>query len=495
VLRRTALTALAAIAALTLPATARADEGAPCPAAVQCRTVTVPLDRSGQVAGDVALHVGIVRTKRANRAPVVALAGGPGQATVPFTRDFADELDFRRIRRDVVTLDTRGTGWSGLVRCRAYERAFEGSETASASTCAREQGARRSFYTSADVAADIDAVRRRLGVRRIALYGVSYGTRIALEYARRYPQHTDRVILDSPLDDGGADPFSLNTIAAIPRVLHTVCGYGCGGSRHPVADLRALARQLRAAPLRRWVADGRSRVRLEITADDLYTLLVTTDLFVPLMQAFPVVVEEALKGRYRALIGLARAAGSLDSLGTLRDFSPGLFAATLCEESPTAWDRSADLATRRAQMEAALAAVPDAAVDPFDRIAAQKAGLWPVCGGWPAPAVPRPPLPALPDVPFLLLSGELDLRTPLEGARRLAAALPDAELVTEPGWGHDVLSSGPEGCSAPAAWRFLREQPLPTCRLRLRAESASRSQRRPQRVPPTAVRDLLPGRG
>jgi pimeloyl-ACP methyl ester carboxylesterase len=234
---------------------------------------------------------------------------------------------------------------------------------------------------------------------------------------------------------------------------------------------------------------------LEITADDLYTLLVTTDLFVPLMQAFPVVVEEALKGRYQALVGLARAADQLDSLGTLRDFSPGLFAATLCEESPTAWDRSADLATRRTQMEAALAALPDAAVDPFDREAAMKAGLWPVCAGWPAPAFARLPLPALPDVPFLLLSGELDLRTPLDGARRLQAQLPDAKLVAEPGWGHDVLASGPEGCSAPAAWRFLREQSLPTCRLRLRAESASRSQRRPQRVLPTAVRGLLRARG
>ena len=494
-LRRLLLTALAATAALTLPAAAKADERVPCPDAVQCRTVTVPLDRSGTVPGNVALRVGLVRTRRANRAPVVALAGGPGQASVPFTRDFADQLNFRSIRRDVVSLDTRGTGWSGLVRCRGYERAFEGSETASASSCARELGARRSFYTSADVAADIEAVRRRLGVRKIALYGVSYGTRIALEYARRYPEHTDRVILDSPLDDGGADPFSLNTIDAIPRVLHTVCGYGCGGSRHPVADLRALARQLRATPLRRWVADGRSKVLLEITADDLYTLLVTTDLFVPLMQAFPAVVEEALKGRFRALVGLVRAADSLDSLGTLRDFSPGLFAATLCEESPAAWDRSAPLETRRAQLAAALAATPDAAVDPFDRVAAQKAGLWPVCGGWPAPAFARLPLPALPDVPFLLLSGELDLRTPLEGARRLAAQLPDAELVAEPGWGHDVLASGPEGCSAPAAWRFLREQSLPTCRLRLRAESASRSLRRPHREPRAAVRDLLPGRG
>jgi pimeloyl-ACP methyl ester carboxylesterase len=454
-----------ALAALLVGAASAsaAERKAPCPGGVQCRTVTVPLDRSGEVPGSVALHVGIVRARKATRAPILALAGGPGQATVPFTADFADELASRRAGRDLITLDTRGTGWSGLVRCRAYEQAFAASEVASATSCARELGARRSFYTSADVAADIDAVRRRLGVAKIAVYGVSYGTRVALEYARRYPQHTDRIILDSPLEENGTDAFSLATISAIPRVLHRICEYGCGGIEHPIADLQKLAAQLRAKPLERVVRDGRSSITVQITADDLYTLLVTTDLFVPLMQAVPIVVDEALKGRYASLIGLTRAADQLDSLGTLRDFSPGLFGATLCEESPPAWDRTAPATTRYAQMQAALAAVPDAAVSPFDRTAALRAGVWPVCGHWPSPAKPPPAEPPLPDVPFLLLSGELDLRTPLEGARRLAAQLPDARLVREPGWGHDTLSAGPDGCAAPATRRFLRGQPITGC--------------------------------
>jgi pimeloyl-ACP methyl ester carboxylesterase len=475
---------LALAALLVAAAPAAAARPAPCPRGIQCRTVTVPLDRSGAVAGRIALHVGLLRARHATRAPILALAGGPGQATVPFTRDFADELGTRRGGRDLVTLDTRGTGWSGLVRCRAYEQAFKASEVASATSCARELGERRAFYTSTDVAADIDAVRRRLGVPKIAVYGVSYGTRVALEYARRYPQHTDRVILDSPLEDGGSDAFSLSTLQAIPRVLHTLCGYGCGGARHPVADLRELAARLRAEPLRRWVRDGRSAIRLEITEDDLYSLLVTTDLFVPLMQAVPIVVQEALKGRYASLIGLMRAADQLDALGTLRDFSPGLFAATLCEESPVAWDRAADPATRRAQMLAALAAVPDRSLGPFDRQAALNAGIWPVCGHWPAPVRPAAPQRPLPSVPFLLLSGDLDLRTPLDGAKRLAAQLPDAVLVKEPGIGHDVLSAGPDSCAGTETRRFLRGQAVRRCRVPVRPAQAVAAARRPQTVLP-----------
>jgi pimeloyl-ACP methyl ester carboxylesterase len=484
VARRLLPTALALLVALLIgTASAGAAERAPCPRGIQCRTVTVPLDRAGIVPGDVALHVGLLRARHATRPPILALAGGPGQATVPFTRDFADELGTRRGGRDLITLDTRGTGWSGLVRCRGYEQAFKASEVASATSCARELGDRRSFYTSADVAADIDAVRRRLGVPKIALYGVSYGTRIALEYARRYPQHTERVILDSPLEDGGSDAFSLATLQAIPRVLHTLCGYGCGGSRHPVADLRELGARLRAQPLRRWVRDGRSRVKLVLTEDDLYSLLVSTDLFVPLMQAVPIVVQEALKGRYASLIGLQRAANQLDTLGTLRDFSPGLFAATLCEESPVAWDRAADPATRRQQMLAALRAVPDSSLGPFDREAALNAGIWPVCGHWPAPARPAQPTPPLPSVPFLLLSGDLDLRTPLDGARRLAAQLPHAVVVKEPGWGHDVLSAGSDSCAGSATGRFLRGEAVRRCRVTVQKAQAFVA-RRPQTVLP-----------
>jgi pimeloyl-ACP methyl ester carboxylesterase len=483
--RRLLLTALAALAVAlaAAPAARAADADVPCPRGVQCRTVTVPLDRMSRVEGSIALHVGLIRARRATRAPILALAGGPGQATVPFTRDFADELGSRRGGRDLVTLDTRGTGWSGLVRCRAYEQSFAASEIASATSCARELGPTREFYTSADVAADIDAVRRRLGVPKIAVYGVSYGTRAALEYARRYPEHTDRIILDSPLENGGADPFSLATLQAIPRVLHTLCGYGCGGSRHPVADLRTLAARLRATPLRRWVRDGRSRVMLEVTEDDLYTLLVTTDLFVPLMQAVPIVVEEALKGRYASLIGLLRAADQLDALGTLRDFSPGLFAATLCEESPTAWDRSAAPAARRSQMLAALSALQPGATGPFGASSALNAGLWPVCGHWPAPTRPASPAPPLPDLPVLLLSGDLDLRTPLDGAERLAAQLPDAVLVKEPGWGHDVLSAGEDSCAGTATRRFLRGEPVRRCRVTV-ARQQARIARKPQSVLP-----------
>jgi pimeloyl-ACP methyl ester carboxylesterase len=457
-----ALFVLGSVAAVPARA-ASSTAHAPCPQHVSCRTVTVPLDRSGALAGTIALHVGIVRARHERRPPVIAFAGGPGQSSVPFTSIFADDLDTRRAGRDLVTIDTRGTGWSGLVRCTAYEHAFQISEVASAGSCARALGASRAYYTTADVAADIDAVRRRLGYRKVALFGVSYGTHVALEYARRYPQAVERVILDSPLEADGGDPFALATLQAIPRVLHTICTYGCGETKHPVQDMRQLATQLRAHPIRRQVHDGDSLITVDYTADDLYNLLVSTDLFPPLMQIVPPVVSAALQGKAAALIALDRAVRRLDSLGTLRDFSPGLFAATLCEESPVAWDRSAAPAVRRAQAWAALNALPNTSFGPFDRLAALRAGLLPTCETWPAAERPANPDPPLPSMPFLLLSGELDMRTPLEGAERLAGMLPHATLVKQPAVGHDVLGAGPGTCGSNHARAFLRGATAPHC--------------------------------
>ena len=52
----------------------------------------------------------------------------------------------------------------------------------------------------------------------------------------------------------------------------------------------------------------------------------------------------------------------------------------------------------------------------------------------------------MPDVPTLILSGLADLRTPLEGARELAAEVPHPQVVTLRGSGHDVFDSDLTGC-------------------------------------------------
>ena len=89
-------------------------------------------------------------------------------------------------------------------------------------------------------------MRQAIGVEKIALFGVSYGTKVALAYAARYPQRVERLVLDSVVEPTGPGAFSQESIAAIPRVLRTLCLKGCEDiTPDPVADVAALVQRMR----------------------------------------------------------------------------------------------------------------------------------------------------------------------------------------------------------------------------------------------------------
>jgi pimeloyl-ACP methyl ester carboxylesterase len=416
---------------------------------------------------------------------VIGLTGGPGQAGVMF----ADGYDYilPTAGRDLVMIDQRGTGGSGLLRCPSLDGS--GGFSAAAAACGRRLGVRRSFYTSADSAADLEALRIRLGVPRIALFAVSYGTRVAVEYARRYPQRVERMILDSPVGIGALDPLARETLGAVPRVLRTVCREGCGAAAaHPVSDMARLVARLRRSPIRRVLRRGTRTARVSVVVDDLLGMLLASDLDPELMRRIPPAVRAAVHGDSRPLVRLQLGAFGTGGGGQpelVSAFNPAVYVATTCEESPLAWDPAASPATRAAQARAALAATPAAALAPFDRGAALSFGTLPLCGGWPAPTrvvEPPPPLPTT--VPRLVLSGDLDLRTPLENARILARAL-HGRLVVEHGAGHAVLGQLSDGCASPAVEAFLAHRPPPVCRPRNAAIAITR---RSAQLRPPALR-------
>ena len=424
----------------------------------------MPLDRSGVVPGSVRLRAVRIPSRNPYRPPLVGLTGGPGQAGVPFASTY--EFLLPTAGRDLVLLDQRGTGASGLLRCPSLERDITTGTQTAVGRCGRRLGARRSFYTSADSADDIEALRVRLGVPQIALYAVSYGTRVAVEYARRYPQRVERMILDSAIGPDAPDPLGRDTLEAVGRVVTTVCRIGCGGAdEHPVSDLARLVPRLRRAPIRRVVRRGSRRTTVRVGADDLLGLLVSSDQDPDLMRRIPPAVRAALGHNNGPLVRLKLSLVGLDQPGDrISEFSPAVYVATTCEESTLAWDPAASTRTRRLQARAALAGMPTSAFAPFDRTAGLNFGLLPLCGAWPARervVAPPPPLPT--SVATLVLAGDLDLRTPLENARRLARALA-GRVVVEHGVGHQVLGADFNGCGAPAIEAFLAKRPLPTCR-------------------------------
>ena len=121
-----------------------------------------PLRRRG---GHGPIRAAKVASRHPLRPPLIGLTGGPGQAGVSYatTYDFLLPMG----NRDLVMLDQRGTGASGLLRCPSLEGDVPRlSRGAAAEACARHLGARRAFYTSADSAEDLEALRIHLGAPR-----------------------------------------------------------------------------------------------------------------------------------------------------------------------------------------------------------------------------------------------------------------------------------------------------------------------------------------
>ncbi|HMI70292.1 MAG TPA: alpha/beta fold hydrolase, partial [Solirubrobacteraceae bacterium] len=423
-----------------------------------CATLAVPLDRTGAIPGVVPLHYAVQR--RGPRPVLIALAGGPGQAGVAAASSYALSLEPALRRYRVAVLDQRGTGESGVLRCPNLQRlrSLDALQPASVAACANRIGARRDLYSTADTVLDIEDLRKALGVDKIALAGISYGTHVALQYARAFPDHVDRLILDSIVGPDGPDAFMLDTWRNLPRVLTEQCAHGAcrNATRDPVADVAALVKRLNASgPLRGASFDerGRRQATEYRNPDELAFLLVAGDLNPYLQASLPAALSAARLGDSSLLMRLRRIGqGATFAAGEL---SFGLYAAAGCADMTTPYSLVTPLAARGPAVQAALAAIPATDYDPFDAATVIRTGNVDDCSQWPVGPV-RPPFTGpLPDVPALLLGGRLDTRTPIENAFAAKAELPRASVVTLKGAGHDTMDSDVTGCIARAMQRFI----------------------------------------
>ena len=483
--------ALAPVAAAA-PASSAAFRPCPGSRVVLCARVTVPLDRSGAVPGTVRLLVARVKGRPRKRGVLLALAGGPGQASTPILEGFAEATRPALREHELVVFDQRGTGASGLLRCPSVERPFVRDLPAAGAACAARLGPSRAFYTTRDSIADVEAVRVALGVERMSLLGVSYGTKVALGYAAAHPDRVERLVLDSTVRAEGPDVYSRSGFAAIPGLLRDVCrGRRCRGiTADPVADLAGLAARLRGAPLRGSVVVARGRRHPAVLrTSGLLAVLFGSDVDPTLLPALPAAVRSAGRGDPAPILRLVRAAAALTP-GAPREFSSAVLVTALCEESAFPWSRTADPRQRRHELGAALQDMGDGPFAPFDGTASIALFAMPACYAWPtgpdAPWFPTTPAGA----PTLLIAGTHDLRTPLQDARELAARMPDARVLVVLGAGHSVLSSSQTACPGRALGTFFAARPVRRACPRDRDLDI-----RPFPVAPLALREVPPARG
>jgi pimeloyl-ACP methyl ester carboxylesterase len=443
-----------------------------------CGHLAVPLDPGGSTPGTITLAI------RRHRAPVgeaheaiVALAGGPGQAALPFTEDFAHLLGPIAATRDLIVFDQRGIGLSHPLSCHRFELDSDSSNLNSEpagrqiAECAAQIGPERAYYTTAQTVADIEAIRQAGGYEKLVLYGTSYGTKVAERYAQTYPSHVSALVLDSVVPPNGPEPLNLPTFAAIPRVLRQLCAArACAQiTPNPVADLSRLVHRMHGGTLSgRWI-DGNGRAHtVRFSANTLLSVLIAGDLEPVLRTEVPAALRAAAYGDTAPFARLLREASERgegdEEESPSESFDTPLYYATSCEEELFPWNRSSTPPARLAEAARRIAALPGKLIAPFSVANVLALSDMPACAYWPytMPA-PEPVQASFPSVPTLILSGADDLRTPTANAREVAAQIPGSHLLVVPGVGHSVLGTDLSGCASRALQALFKSAPIKQC--------------------------------
>jgi len=403
-----------------------------------CATLDVPLDRARPARGTLHLQVGMGDNVHAPRGVLLVLSGGPGQPGLPILDGFLDRaLSAERSQYRIVVFDQRGTG-AGALDCKAMQHEMGSSDltapkASAVRACAHKLGARRAFFGTDDVVADMEALRQALGVDRWALDGISYGTYVGERYGLAHPSHVSKLVLDSVVPQVGLVDLGVAEFAAARRVLHSVCGTRC------VADVAAVVRRDHLGPR-------------------LFDALTFDSIADPTFRKFwdvPAALHAARHGNRTQLERFLAAASSIQRDTPAAALDQGLHASALCADWRYPWGNSAaPLAGRAAKLRAAVARIPAKKLYPFDARTASGNGFVRQCLPW-TPTAPTPLPHGKLRVRTLLVNGNHDLSTPLAWARRQLGLTPHGKLVVVPGAGHSVQSRAVSGIGRKAVARFL----------------------------------------
>ena len=413
---------------------------------IECGMVTVPEDHAQPGGPTIELAVAVVRSMSLNPAPdpVLFIAGGPGGGALGDMSFWLEYMHPLLAKRDVVFFDQRGTGYSEpVMECPEIDpRATDPLEVyglVGPITACRNRltgmGIDLSTYNSAQNAGDIAALREALGYEEWNLYGVSYGSRVALTVLRDHSQGVRSAILDAMtpveanllLDDPANAQAGLQMLFAACQV-DFVC-------RTVYPDLERAytntVNDLAANPVTLEIINSKTgESRTEVLDGVTFNGFVIGSLAMPQTSGAPGLVHEVRAGNYESIIASMEADWESESEKPVEESRAaiGLQLAVLCnEEAPfvAAEEMAEMLATHPTNVNFF------AAFDEAIYKACQKWGIGPVD--------PLENAPVVSDIPALILAGEYDAARSPAAVRQAAEALANSTVVEFPGAGHSVV--------------------------------------------------------
>jgi pimeloyl-ACP methyl ester carboxylesterase len=406
--------------------------------AADCGELIVPENPSQPTGRQI--HLAFARvpaiSRRKQPDPLFVIAGGPGMAATTFYATAAPVFGRIHRDRDIILLDQRGTGGSNPLNCPGGDESnnheTDDDIAAEARSCLEKLSAKADVaqYTTSLAVDDLDRLRQALGYDRINLYGVSYGTRVAQQYLRRFPQHARALILDGvvPPELSLGAGMALDAEHALDRILarcarETECRKRFGD---PEQDYHDLWKDLQAHGVPVTVANPTTgeATHFEFTRFHLATILRLSIYTAEQTALLPLLLHEAHESK-----DFSRLAAQF--LLVTREYTDavavGMNNTVACTEDIAFYDPNA---TDRAKLETTFLGT------------AQLDGLLTICKIWPrGPIDPDFHRPLHSATPVLLLSGSDDPITPPEYAEQARRGLTNSLHVVLQDFGHGQLAA------------------------------------------------------
>ncbi|MFI1281467.1 alpha/beta fold hydrolase [Streptomyces sp. NPDC020858] len=418
----------------------------------RCGTLTVPENRAGPNSKTIKLGVAIVpaATATPKADPIVWLAGGPGDDAVGEAKMAIDGGLNRD--RDVIFMSQRGTysadpallcpnvdEFNARVVGLVYGAPSTERLHVEATKACRDQLAGRgvdlSAYNDTQSAADYEDLRAALGVGQWNLYGISYGTHLALAYMRLHPEGLRSVGIDGilpPSTSGSAATWS-SFRQGVDGLFKACADQPACNKRYPnlSATFEKLVNDLEAKPVTTTVTVPGSDKPVKVVIDG-GTLVNWLTSATHTAEAVPRSIDELANGNPQRIA--QQWAGWRTNPKGIGLTSHGLAYGVFCSQWTPYESKDAALQGGREEFPS------------FPRSVQAQAPLLtflhPDCAVWNVPAAaPSTRDVTRSDIPTLALSGAFDAQTGADNGPYVARTLSKAKVVTIPYEPHVVFAT------------------------------------------------------
>ncbi|GAB2576925.1 alpha/beta hydrolase [Kribbella endophytica] len=441
----------------------------PALAKFQCASVEVPTDYDQPRGATTTIALTRLPASGQKVGTLFTNPGGPGGPGIGFVQQAAEIAYTPEVRAkfDILGFDPRGVGQSDPVTCfptaaeenaaftgiepfpvgAAQTKAYTRVMLRAAVGCLTTSPDRLTHYSTANVARDMDLLRRAVGDSKLSYAGYSYGTYLGATYAKLFPGNVRALVLDGTLSpewytgsdgdrrplgvrlrqgEGSADTYK-QFLAECKKAGAERCALAALGDPATVAE--KLLQRLKTDPAEVPLPDGTTmtvsyQTALFLIFQNLYSPVVWTDLAATLAE----LAAPAPAARSAAAASVAGEV--LGEWNRRQEEYSGLGAGLQpCIEAhqsgrPLAYSQFAADANRRAPHFGALRAWVGLACE-FMPVRDTDAFL----GPWNLSV----------KSPVLVFGTRHDPATPYQATRPYADLYPDARMVTVEGYGHGTI--------------------------------------------------------